>query len=147
MPQGLKEAVALLAGSGKKAVRTCPPAAGEGAGRAAPLLSCSQQWPWGPPALLPAPTPHLDTHAPRLTHALLLASSSLPATAAALSLPTACLVSPDTHPIQGPLCRRGECGVCMCCWAVLLMLSGPPDQGISEGRRKPACLVTCLWVG
>lgn len=78
------------------------------------MLSCSQQWPWGQLCSL---RPH-----PAWTQASLTPSSRQPASCQPQPLPRRCPppcpVSPDTHPTQGSLCRKGECGLCLCCWAV-----------------------------
>lgn len=60
------------------------------------------------PALLAVPAPHLDT---RLTHAFLLATSFLPATAAAPSLPTALPREPRPTPPWGSSAGKVSVGV------------------------------------
>lgn len=107
MLQGLKEAAAaaggLLASSGKEAVHACPPADGGGSRASSALAQLLPAVALGP-ALLPAPAPRLDTS---LTHALLSATSFLPATAAAPSLPTALSCEPRHPPHPGvPLPER-----------------------------------------
>lgn len=100
--QGLKEAAGgLLAGSGKGeggggAPVARPPPLGEGAGRAAPSLSCSQQWPWDQLCSL--------RPLPAWTQGSLTPSSRQPASCQPQLQPHHCPpprpVSPDTHPTQ-----------------------------------------------
>lgn len=123
------------AGEGKEAGALARLWPGEGARRAAPWLSRSQRWPWGPLCSL-RPLP-----ARTRTRGSLTPSSWQPASRQPQlrprHCPPPCLVSPDTHPTQGSLCQKGECRVCMCCWADL--------RDHRSGSGKSACPVTCLW--
>lgn len=121
------------------ALARLPP--GEGTGRAAPLLSCSQQWPWGQLcSLRPLPTWTQGSLTPSSWHPASCQPQLLPCH----SLPTACLVSLDTHPNQGLPCWKGECGVCTCCGAALLMLSALPIRAfLRRGGSQPACSHVC----
>lgn len=141
---GVKEAGGLLAGSGKEAVLLARQRHGGGSWASSALAQLLPAVALGP-ALLPVPAPHLKAPHTRLTHALLSATSFSPATAAPLSLPTTLSRELRHHPTRGLLCWKGECGVCVCCWAVLMGAVRIPEQGVNEGRRGSALLVTCLW--
>ena len=91
---GGRTAGRLREGGRRRRCAGSPPASAGGGSRASSALAQLLPAVALGPALLAAPAPRLDT---RLTHALLSATSFLPATAAAPSLPTAPFCEPR-HP-------------------------------------------------